>query len=69
LVGIHATTLRKWEKQGIVAPSLVTILNSPTRVFTDEDVAFGRRLIAMLRERPGELSVGEAARLLGPGTR
>lgn len=62
LVGIHATTLQKWERHGVVKPRLATILNSPTRVFTNEDVEFGKKLIALLRQRPGELSVKDAAR-------
>ena len=65
LVGIHATTLQKWERQGAVEPRLVRILNSPTRVFTEDDVRFGKKLIALLRARPGELSIRDAARELG----
>ena len=61
LVAIHPTTLKKWEKQGVLRPRLKTILNSPTRVFSEEDVEFGRRLIALLRARPGEFSLEEAA--------
>jgi DNA-binding transcriptional MerR regulator len=63
LVGIHQTTLEKWERRGIVVPRLETILNSPTRVFNERDVEFGRRLIVLLRERQGMLSLEEAARL------
>jgi hypothetical protein len=62
-VGIHPTTLRKWERVGIVRPKLTTILGSPTRVFSDEEVDFGRRLIRLLRERRGELSLLEAAQI------
>jgi hypothetical protein len=64
LVGIHPTTLEKWERLGIVEGRLVPILNSPTRVFSESDVRFGRSLITLLRSRPGELSVAEAARTL-----
>ena len=65
LVGIHPTTLQKWERQGVVEPRLVQILNSPTRVFSKDDVRFGKKLIALLRARPGELSIRDAARVLG----
>jgi len=64
LVGIHGTTLRKWEQRGLVRPELVEVMNSPTRVFTEEDVDFGRRIIGLLRSRPGEISIEEAARAL-----
>lgn len=61
LVGIHGTTLRKWEQRGLVRPELVEVMNSPTNVFTGEDVDFGKRLISLLRSRPGEMSIEEAA--------
>jgi hypothetical protein len=38
-------------------------MNSPTHVYTDEDVRFGKRLIGLLRSRPGEMSIEEAAAL------
>ena len=65
LVGIHPTTLRKWERRGLVQPQLSRVMNSPTRVFTDADVQWGRKLIALLRSEPGGLSVDEAAKRLG----
>ena len=64
LVGIHPKTLKRWERLGVVEGQLVPILNSPTRVFSESDVRFGKSLIALLRSRPGELSVAEAARPL-----
>jgi hypothetical protein len=63
LVGIHGTTLRKWEQRGLVRPEVVEVMNSPTHVYTDEDVRFGKRLIGLLRSRPGEMSIEEAAAL------
>ena len=68
LVGINATTLRKWEKLGVVEPRLEVILNSPTRVFTRQDVSFGKSLIALLRRSPGRYSVKEAADQVRGGT-
>ena len=64
LVGMHPKTLKRWERLGVVEGQLVPILNSPTRVFSESDVRFGKSLIALLRSRPGELSVAEAARTL-----
>lgn len=61
LVGIHATTLRRWESAGVVTPRLETIMKIPTFVFERDDVAFGRRLVMLLSERSGTISVGEAA--------
>jgi hypothetical protein len=63
LVGIHASTLAKWEKRGVVRPQMEVILNSPTRVFTLEDVELGRAVVEVLRESPGVHSVSEAAEL------
>lgn len=67
LVGIHATTLRRWEAAGIVTPQLETVMRTPTNVFARADVAFGRRLTAMLAEHSGTLSLGEAAARLRAG--
>jgi hypothetical protein len=61
LVGIHATTLRRWEAAGVVNPRLETIMKIPTFVFERDDVAFGRRLVTLLSERSGTMSVVEAA--------
>lgn len=60
-VGIHANTLARWERAGIIAPELQVVMGSPTRVFTNDDVRFGRRLITLLRDRPGELTLAAAA--------
>src|SRR4051812_28042269 len=61
LVGIHLSTLRRWEQAGVVKPTLRRILNIPTWIFAPDDVDFGRQLIKLLRDRPGELALGEAA--------
>lgn len=63
-VGIHPTTLRRWESEGILAPSSTRVMNLRTNVFSSEDVAFGKKLIALLRKRPGELSLAQAAELI-----
>ncbi len=62
LVGIHPNTLKRWERTGLLDPELVSVMGSPTRVFNEQDVDFGRRLIAVLREEPGRYSLSEAAR-------
>lgn len=61
LLGIHATTLRRWEAAGVVQPRKEMVSGIPTHVFTDPDVEFGRRLAALVRERPGDMSLREAA--------
>lgn len=67
LVGIHSTTLRRWEAAGVVTPKLETIMRSPTYVFARVDVAFGRRLVALLQEQSGRISLIEAAEQLRDG--
>ena len=42
-VGIHATTLRRWESAGVVSPTRTEILGIPTLVYTDDDVEIGRQ--------------------------
>lgn len=64
IVGIHETTLRRWEKAGIVRPAIQTILKSPTRVFTTDEVRFGKRLVEMLRRHRGTVSLAEAAEMV-----
>lgn len=61
LVSIHATTLRRWERAGVVRPRKKPILGIPTWVFTDDDVMLGRRVKALLDEKSGTLSATEAA--------
>lgn len=61
LVGISTTTVRRWEKAGVVAPRLEVVLGSPTKVFQPADVEFGRRLAALIRRHPGEFSLTHAA--------
>ena len=64
LVGIHATTLRRWERAGVVRPRKEPILGILTWVFSDEDVQLGRAVKALLDERSGTLSAIEAADLI-----
>jgi DNA-binding transcriptional MerR regulator len=67
LVGIHGKTLTKWERAGVLEPATAVILNSPTRVFSSDDVEFGQALIAFLHKHPGRYSVAEAAEVLRRG--
>jgi hypothetical protein len=67
LVGVSVTTVRRWERVGVVVPHTRVVLNSPTTVFEPEDVDFGRRLAAVIRARPGELSLTEAAAVVRGG--
>jgi DNA-binding transcriptional MerR regulator len=64
LVGIHGKTLTKWERAGVLEPATAVILNSPTRVFSADDVEFGQALIAFLHRHPGRYSVAEAAEVV-----
>jgi hypothetical protein len=64
IVGIHETTLRRWEKTGLVKPTVQTILNSPTMIFAAEEVSFGKRLVELLRRRAGTISLVEAAEIV-----
>ncbi len=62
LVGIHRTTLRRWEREGVVQPRLVPVRNIPTYTFTQADVDLGRRIATLLHEASGRLSLTEASR-------
>jgi transcriptional regulator with XRE-family HTH domain len=61
LVGIHRSTLKRWEKARVVEPALEPVIGIMTYVFTPEDVEFGQRLAGVLASRPGELSLVEGA--------
>ncbi len=60
-VGIHMTTVRRWEALGIVAPTRRDVLGIPTLIFDESDVEFGKALAKLVGERPGELSLHQAA--------
>lgn len=62
-VGIHATTLRRWEAAGVVRPRLIRVLNSPTHVFSDADVALGKRIVVLVQQGRGQISLVEAAHI------
>lgn len=64
-VGIHMTTVRRWEALGVVTPTRQAVLGIPTLIFTEADVEFGMALAQLLKKRPGELSLEQAARLVG----
>ena len=63
-VGIHPTTLRRWESQGIVEPKLAKVLGIPTMIYTEADVVFAKALVGVLAGRPGQLSVRQAAEIV-----
>lgn len=60
-VGIHATTLRRWESAGVVSPTPTVVLGIPTAVYTDHDAELGRRIVTLLTENVGVMSLQEAA--------
>lgn len=67
LVGIHAKTLAKWERAGVVKPETTVIMNSPTWVFCQGDVELGQALIAFLHRHPGRYSISQAAQVVRAG--
>ena len=58
-VGIHPSTLSRWIREGIVEPRWLGHL-----MFTEEDVTFGRGLIAMLDRHRGRYTLGEMAEIV-----
>lgn len=63
-VGIHMTTVRRWEALGVVTPRRDAVLGIPTLIFTEADVEFGKALAQLLDERRGELTLPQAADLV-----
>lgn len=63
LVGIHPTSLMRWEKAGIVTPTTTTVLGITTKVYTDKDVEFGHIVVRLLNAERGRLSLTDAAAL------
>ena len=61
VVGIHETTLRRWEAAKIVRPEMVSIRGIGTWVFNEADVAAGRKIARLLQENSGRFSLEEAA--------
>jgi transcriptional regulator with XRE-family HTH domain len=66
-LGIHAQTLKKWEAEGVVRPKMRSIGGIPTAVFVEDDVAFGRGVLKLLRSHPGTMSLKSAAAQLRQG--
>lgn len=60
LVGIHATTLKRWERGGFVRSEKRPVLGIPTTVFTTEEVEVGKRVTRLLADNPGVMTVEEA---------
>jgi len=63
LVGIHKTTLRRWEAAGVVRPEMQSVLSIRTAVFPEADVTIGREIVRLLAENSGRLSLKEAAEI------
>lgn len=61
LVGASPSTIKRWEGLGVIRPKFDVILGSTTAVFEPEDVAFAQRLIVLLRDKNGEITVQDAA--------
>lgn len=60
-VGIHRNTLKKWEAQGIFTPKFVEILKSRTAVYEPEDVERGKRIVSLVADNFGTMTVKRAA--------
>lgn len=60
-VGIHLTTVRRWEALGIVKPELRTVLRIPTLIFSEGDVLLGQAIVELLRSNRGTMSLEQAA--------
>jgi hypothetical protein len=63
-VGVHPTTVRRWEALGIITPRRESVLGIPTLTFTEADVEFGKALAQILASRPGELTLHQAAEIV-----
>ena len=63
-VDIHETTLKRWEKMGIMKPRMESILGISTAVFDPIDVERGRQISKLLKASPGLLSAKQAAALV-----
>jgi hypothetical protein len=61
-IGVHPGTLAKWEQAGVVKPRTVKILGSPTKVYDERDIEFGKRVVQILAEDRGRVSLKEAAK-------
>lgn len=60
LVGIHRTTLKRWERVGVVVPVMESVIGIRTATFTPDDVAVGRLAAQLLEENRGVLSLEDA---------
>jgi hypothetical protein len=60
-VGIHLSTVRRWESMGVVEPILREVRGIPTMVFSEDDVSFGLKVVRLLKANPGTISLTEAA--------
>jgi len=69
LIGVTPNTIKRWEVARVVHPRKEKILNSPTNVFTTNDVEFGRLLIAVLRKQSGQVTLEEAAQIVSEQNR
>lgn len=60
-LGMHTTTVRRWEALGIVHPQQKEVLGIPTMVFSEKDVERGRAIVALLGAHQGTMSLKQAA--------
>lgn len=63
-VGLNVNTIRRWEAHGILRPSLIPILGIPTLDYQEEDVRSATEVARVIKGRPGELSLRQAAEVV-----
>lgn len=63
-VGVHLTTVRRWEALAIVTPKRQTVLNIPTLIFDEADVQVGRAVVELLRDHRGTMTLQQASEIV-----
>jgi DNA-binding transcriptional MerR regulator len=48
--GIHPSSLRRWESQGLIAPGRIVFGQTWVRVYSDQDLGLLKRVKALLDE-------------------
>jgi hypothetical protein len=60
LVGIHRTTLKRWERAGVVEPVMQSVIGIRTATYAPGEVEVGRLAAQLLEENRGALSLKDA---------
>lgn len=62
-VGIHPTTLKRWEAAKVVQPARQSVGGIATMVFDEAEVQIGQEIVRLLGANLGRMSAVEAARI------